>query len=223
MSTTRAWHFTSDRLRDGRPIPAIGETLKHEGPVRICESGLHASERLTDALMYAPNLTLHAVYVADVVERHPDKLVARERTILATYHVDIRVVVRFAIECAALAFFAVGLEDDRLTAAAEHADRGDFEAALAAWAAADAANAARAAANAARAAADTAARAARAARAANAARAAARAANAAADAARAAWAAADAAADAANAADAADAARACVEARAIALFTGATT
>lgn len=28
-----AYHFTADTLRDGRPLPAIGEELRHHGPV----------------------------------------------------------------------------------------------------------------------------------------------------------------------------------------------
>lgn len=38
-----AWHFVGKRLRDDRPIPAIGETLQHTGPLQMCFSGLHAS------------------------------------------------------------------------------------------------------------------------------------------------------------------------------------
>jgi hypothetical protein len=33
------YHFTSDKLRDGRPIPAIGEWLEHIGPIVPCQSG----------------------------------------------------------------------------------------------------------------------------------------------------------------------------------------
>ena len=37
----QAWHFTGAALRDGRPIPADGEVLHHDGPLVMCESGLH--------------------------------------------------------------------------------------------------------------------------------------------------------------------------------------
>lgn len=50
---TLAYHFVSDTLRDGRPIPADGEWLEHAGPIRICETGLHASRHVADALRYA--------------------------------------------------------------------------------------------------------------------------------------------------------------------------
>ena len=80
-----AWHFTDGpRLRDGRPLPAIGETLRHEGEVIACESGLHASARLLDACNYAPGCLLHRVRLGGTIVDHGDKLVASERTILAT-------------------------------------------------------------------------------------------------------------------------------------------
>ena len=84
--TTLAWHFTADNtLRDGRALPPIGETLRHDGPVVPCESGLHASERLIDALKYAPGLHLHRVDLGGQIVPHGipvDKLCASERTIL---------------------------------------------------------------------------------------------------------------------------------------------
>ena len=45
------WHFAADRLRDGRPLPRKGDTLKHDGAVVLCQSGLHASVRAIDALL----------------------------------------------------------------------------------------------------------------------------------------------------------------------------
>ena len=35
--TNLAWHFVSDTLRDGRPVPADGVTLRHSGPLVICQ------------------------------------------------------------------------------------------------------------------------------------------------------------------------------------------
>jgi hypothetical protein len=35
----KAWHFVSDTLRDGRPVPADGEVLVHKGPLILCASG----------------------------------------------------------------------------------------------------------------------------------------------------------------------------------------
>lgn len=79
---TLAWHFVGRTLRDGRPVPADGVELRHDGPVVMCVSGLHASVRAIDALRYAPGATACRVVMRDVVATGTDKLVARSRTIL---------------------------------------------------------------------------------------------------------------------------------------------
>jgi hypothetical protein len=78
----KAWHFVSDTLRDGRPVPADGEVLVHEGPLKLCASGLHASKNILDALRYAPGSTICRVEVAGKIIHGDDKLVCTERTIL---------------------------------------------------------------------------------------------------------------------------------------------
>jgi hypothetical protein len=78
----KAWHFVSDTLRDGRPVPADGEVLVHEGPLKLCASGLHASKNILDALHYAPGSTICRVEVCGEIIHGNDKLVASERTIL---------------------------------------------------------------------------------------------------------------------------------------------
>ena len=62
MSNT-AWHFTSDTLRDGSPIPAIGEKLIFDGKIKICKQGYHWSKEPFDALKYAPGNHLHLVEI----------------------------------------------------------------------------------------------------------------------------------------------------------------
>ena len=79
----RAWHFVGDTLRDGRPVPADGITLRHDGPLEMCEAGLHASLHPFDALIYAPGSTLCLVETGGETEHEPDKLVCMERTIIA--------------------------------------------------------------------------------------------------------------------------------------------
>ena len=79
----KAWHFVSDTLRDGSPIPKDGVWLKHTGKVVMCESGLHASLNPFDALQYAPGNTLCLVEVRGIVQKDADKLVCRERKIIA--------------------------------------------------------------------------------------------------------------------------------------------
>ena len=55
-----AWHFLADSglLRDGRMPPRNGAWLRHEGDIAICQSGLHASRHVSDALKYAPGAIL---------------------------------------------------------------------------------------------------------------------------------------------------------------------
>jgi pyruvate/2-oxoglutarate dehydrogenase complex dihydrolipoamide acyltransferase (E2) component len=78
----KAWHFVSDTLRDGRPVPADGEVLVHEGPLKLCASGLHASKNILDALQYAPGSIICRVEVGGEIIHGNDKLVCSERTIL---------------------------------------------------------------------------------------------------------------------------------------------
>ena len=86
--TIMAWHFleATDKhpqgeLRDGQPAPPIGEWLVHDGPIKICKAGLHASENVLDALSYAPGTLLCRVACCEGVVREADKLVCRRRRI----------------------------------------------------------------------------------------------------------------------------------------------
>ena len=85
--TIIGYHFSSDVLRNGDPIPPIGQWLKHEGDVKPCKSGLHASEHPFDALQWAPGSLLHRVELrGDLQSRGDpvDKWAGRERRILQT-------------------------------------------------------------------------------------------------------------------------------------------
>lgn len=79
-----AWHFTGNTLRDGSPIPAIGETLVFPHKVEICRSGYHWSLKPHQALRYAPGAILHKVNFGGYVEIGDDKGVSSERTIIAS-------------------------------------------------------------------------------------------------------------------------------------------
>ena len=83
-STKIYYHFTSKTLRGGRDLPKIGEWLEHDGPVVMCESGLHASQTPFDALQYAPGEMLHQVELDGIVQTDRDKVVAKRRKIVAT-------------------------------------------------------------------------------------------------------------------------------------------
>ena len=88
MKTTYAWHFTGPTLRDGSPIPPIGETLKYNGPIVPCESGLHFSLEPFDALQHAPGPYLHLVRIdGEYLTHSNDKGVADNRTIIASLDV----------------------------------------------------------------------------------------------------------------------------------------
>ena len=95
----KAWHFTNGALRNGDPIPADGEVLRWDGDCVMCESGLHASERIIDALKYAPGNMIHRVECDGIEDTHDDKLVCRARTIL--WRINGETLLRdFARQCA---------------------------------------------------------------------------------------------------------------------------
>ena len=77
-----AWHFTGNTLRDGSPIPKVGEPFIYTGEVVICKSGLHASKEPFDALRYAPGPILHKVECENIVIEQKDKFVCQKRTII---------------------------------------------------------------------------------------------------------------------------------------------
>ena len=86
--TRLAWHFLNadGALRDGRVAPPDGEWLTHTGPLVPCQSGLHASESILDALWYAPGPIICRVELDGGREgacaNRCDKLVAARRRIL---------------------------------------------------------------------------------------------------------------------------------------------
>ena len=77
-----AWHFTSDTLRYGFPIPEPGYVLRHTGPLKPGLSGLHASLNIMDALEYADGPRLHRVRLGGEIIHDGDRMVAEERTII---------------------------------------------------------------------------------------------------------------------------------------------
>ena len=97
VTTVTGWHFAADKLRDGRPLPKAGDTLVHEGKVRPCESGLHASARALDALSYAPGFMVARVELRGTIVPHgEDKHAASERHYLTGYVDANAVVVKWA-------------------------------------------------------------------------------------------------------------------------------
>ena len=93
------YHFTDDKLRDGRPIPATGEWLVHEGECIMCESGLHASAHPFDALTYAPGHMLHLVELGEIKDTQDDKVLSDRRKIIKTINAE-KLLRLFACDCA---------------------------------------------------------------------------------------------------------------------------
>ncbi len=89
MKQATGWWFgTTDRKLlndDGRAIK-IGETHKVKGRIIPCEHGLHLSNRLIDALRYAPGPVVYKVRGSGTVVSHGDpidKLACSHRTYLS--------------------------------------------------------------------------------------------------------------------------------------------
>jgi hypothetical protein len=83
----RAWHFLSaDGMTRYAPRTKIeiGQRLSVD-PERLymCEYGLHASERIIDALQYAPGPILCRVELSGRILSGADKLCAEHRTVIA--------------------------------------------------------------------------------------------------------------------------------------------
>ncbi len=94
------WYFArgDEKLGygDGRKV-AIGVTHTVEGPVELCSNGLHASEKIIDALQYASSNILYRVELSGVIEHGADKSCATKREYL--YRIDIGEILRkFAYE-----------------------------------------------------------------------------------------------------------------------------
>ena len=81
----KAYWFSNNDLRlgygDGRQVK-LGRTHKYKGPLELCESGLHASTLLIDALRYAPGHHLWVVELSGDILTGEDKLCASERAYL---------------------------------------------------------------------------------------------------------------------------------------------
>lgn len=91
MSAKHYYHFTNGKLRNGDPVPPIGEWIEVAGKITPCVRGLHASEHPFDALTYAPGTHLHLVELDGLIIPHGnpvDKVVAQRRKIVATIHAE---------------------------------------------------------------------------------------------------------------------------------------
>ena len=103
MDTVTGWYFSEEsrvlRFGDARPI-AIGVTHGIDGPIKVCERGLHASVRAIDALNFAPGPIVWRVELSGEIKTGDDKCVATHRKYIGG-GVDASAVMRaFARRCA---------------------------------------------------------------------------------------------------------------------------
>jgi len=98
----KAWYFSSEdrklRYGDNRIIKA-GLTHKVTCKPVLCESGLHGSKKILDALSYAPGPIVWRVELGGDVDIGDDKISATERHYLWGYDAT-DVLRRFARRCA---------------------------------------------------------------------------------------------------------------------------
>ena len=106
MKELLVWHFLPDdgrtqfpHKKGGRIRVKIGQTLHYDGELVLCKSGLHGSERLIDALWYAPGSLLCRDRLHGRVVPDTDKAVASRRTTLAMMDVA-DILHEFACYCA---------------------------------------------------------------------------------------------------------------------------
>jgi hypothetical protein len=112
-----AWHFTDGwKLRDGQPLE-VGKTYVFDGKPVMCWCGYHASEKILDALRYAPGTVVSRVECDEITDTNDDKFVCKRRTVL--WSMDIEMLLHeFACRCAEHALKRYG-GDDRSWAAIE--------------------------------------------------------------------------------------------------------
>ena len=148
--STIYYHFTGSALRDGKPIPDVGEWLEFKGEPIPCECGLHASPDPFDALQFAPGGRLHQVILGGSIVPHGDpvdKFAAQKRKIIAS--IDATPILRLFARRVALdvihvwdaplvvrAYLETGDESKRAAARAAARDAAWAAARAAAWSAA---------------------------------------------------------------------------------------
>ena len=83
MKKIQGWHFCKDwKLRDGQKVE-VGKTYSVKGELIMCQHGLHLSERIIDALNYAPGNIICRVEGWGDMQKDSDKIICRYRTVLA--------------------------------------------------------------------------------------------------------------------------------------------
>jgi len=102
MKKYLCWHFLSDnkRLRWGnRAVVKVGKTYRATGKLKLCENGMHGSEKILDALNYAPGSVICRVEIWGGVQQDGDKMVGRYRRVLKMVDGE-KILREFARKCA---------------------------------------------------------------------------------------------------------------------------
>jgi hypothetical protein len=131
MKVIRAYHFVGATLRDGSPVPPDGEWIHHEGKIKLCVSGFHASKDPFDALQYAPAATLCLVECSGEIIEGNDKIVCSSRRIIK--RVNVTDLLRLFARKQALSVIHLWNAPDIVR---EYLETGDESKRAAAWAAA---------------------------------------------------------------------------------------
>ena len=109
------YHFLKeDRKLQFSPFTPVvlEETLVYPGKPKLCKAGFHASERIIDALRYAPGPVLCVVDLGGELIHGDDKAVAQERTV--SWMQDISPTLHeFACQVAEEALKEHGVTDER--------------------------------------------------------------------------------------------------------------
>lgn len=109
-----AWHFIQDdgRTAYGNMLVEAGKTYSTDETPVLCKAGFHASERLLDALKYAPGGVVCRVELWGEVKYGSDKLVAQNRHVQWMLDVT-RLLDKFACEVAEETLRKHGVTDER--------------------------------------------------------------------------------------------------------------
>ncbi len=114
VETVLAWHWINKNRRTFRgDLPVVvGETLTHDGAPDMCNSGLHASEQIIDALHYATGSIVCRVEVGGTTIKGNDKLVGTTRKCLWMIDAE-RLLHEFGCRCAERALKQHNVTDNR--------------------------------------------------------------------------------------------------------------
>jgi len=119
---------------DGRKV-RVGTTHTVEGKPVLCEFGLHASERLIDALRYAPGSTLYLVDISGMIVAGKDIIAGTKRKYLARFDAE-KLLREFARKQALIHIEKIRPYTDEYDLIVEYLETGKESLRSAAWSAA---------------------------------------------------------------------------------------